>query len=102
MHLVEIFIPTTYPNRSLVTGAAFERLKDELTQKFGGVTAFTRAPADGRWRDDGGAVIADTVVIFEVMVETLDIGWWQRFKHELMEVFKQEDLMLRATHVTRI
>jgi hypothetical protein len=44
-HLIQILLPTT--PRDYVQ---FERLARGLTEKFGGVTSFIRAPAEGRWQ----------------------------------------------------
>jgi hypothetical protein len=40
----------------------YESLAQELTAKFGGVTSFSRAPAQGRWRDPGGTEHDEIIV----------------------------------------
>ena len=52
----------------------FAALRSDLTQRFEGVTAFTRAPAERVTREHGKTV-HDNIIIFEVMVESLDRDW---------------------------
>jgi hypothetical protein len=93
MHVVEIFLPTG--------GAALEaeltKLRVVLTEKFGGLTAFTRAPAQGAWRAAGSAhVEQDDVIVVEVMCESLDRAWWAKLKRELETSLKQKEILIRA------
>ena len=96
MYLVQLLLPL-YDNE----GHAFEaseyvRLRAELADRFGGVTAYTRAPARGVWKDDAGETTRDDIVIFEVMTADLDHAWWAAFRKELEERFRQDTLIVRA------
>jgi hypothetical protein len=71
-------------------------LRSELTERFGGVTAHTRAPARGLWKGDSGSTSRDDIVIFEVMTEGLDREWWTRFRRQLESRFRQESVIVRA------
>ena len=51
------------------------KIREELVARLGGVTAFSRIPAEGVWSDQGRKV-RDEVILVEVMVETLDRAWW--------------------------
>src|SRR3712207_2382683 len=62
LHLIEIFLPLARGSGAPVDHAYIRALEQELTDRFGGVTACTRAPARGRW-DDGQAVQSDDMVI---------------------------------------
>jgi len=96
MHLIEILLPLT-DNEGRAFGAGeFNRVRDELAARFGGVTAFRRAPGEGVWAE-GGAVSRDEVVIFEVMTGALDRAWWAAYRGELERRFRQEKLVVRAT-----
>lgn len=97
MHLIELLLPL-YDN----TGAALPRdrflaVRKELTERFGGLTAFTRAPAEGLWKDDGERTQRDDIVIYEVMVESVDRAWWDSYRKQLEEQFLQEHIVIRAT-----
>ena len=101
MHVIEIFLPLKRNDGSDQPRALFGELRGELVERFGGLTAFTRAPAEGLW-EDGGDVSRDQIVIFEVMAEALDEGWWRRFREGLERRFDQEEVMIRAREVRRI
>jgi hypothetical protein len=48
MHLVQILLPLNDNDGRALAKDLFETVARELTERFGGVTAYTRAPADGR------------------------------------------------------
>jgi hypothetical protein len=100
MHLIELFLPLYDNEGRAFTRAEFDRVRRELTERFGGVTAFTRVPAEGVWREDGGAVTRDEIIILEVMVDELDRDWWAQYREDLRQWFRQEKLLLRATATT--
>ena len=79
MHLIEILLPVSGPDGVEFPATKFERLARELTEKFGGVTSFTRSPAEGRWKTQGGTE-HDDIVVMEVMAETLDRDWWKTLR----------------------
>ncbi|HEX8119065.1 MAG TPA: hypothetical protein VF521_17435 [Pyrinomonadaceae bacterium] len=96
MFLVEILLPL-YDNEGRRFGAEeFDRVRDELAARFGGVTAFRRAPGEGLWRV-GGEESRDRVVSFEVMSQGLDRAWWREYRGELERRFRQEKIVARAT-----
>ena len=97
MHLVQILLPLYDNEGQRFGGDAFDRVRNELAECFGGVTAFRRAPAEGLWKDEGGAVARDEVAIFEVMAEALDRAWWAGYRAELERRFRQEKMVVRAT-----
>jgi len=102
MHVVEVFLPL-YDN----DGNAFPRthyadVRRELTDRFGGVTAFVRAPAEGLWKEEDGAVVRDDIVIYEVMDRDLDEGWWRTYGEQLRRRFRQDELLIRAAASRRL
>lgn len=84
-----------------VEGGYLAGLEAEFTDRFGGVTAFTRAPARGRWAD-GGQVQADEIVIYEVMVEALDRPWWDALRRRLEQDLGQAEVVIRAHPIERL
>ncbi len=72
------------------------RVRLELTEQFGGVTAFTLSPAVGIWEDAEGRTHRDDVVVVEVMAKSLDREWWNVYAVELAARFKQEVVVARA------
>ena len=101
MHIVEIFLPLTDNQGNAFGAELFGKVRAELVERFGGLTAFTRSPAEGIW-EEGGEVTRDEIVIFEVMDDLLDRAWWCEFRERLERDFRQEEVVVRARRVERI
>ncbi|CAA9369362.1 MAG: hypothetical protein AVDCRST_MAG68-5338 [uncultured Gemmatimonadetes bacterium] len=102
MHLVQFLLPLRDNDGRPFPSAEFDRVNRELTDRFGGVTAYLRSPARGAWREDGGDVTHDDVTIIEVMDDDLDRAWWQSYRHELEARFRQDEIIVRATQTERL
>ena len=102
MHVVEIYLPLKRTDGSDQPKRLFGNLREELVEKFGGLTAFSRAPAEGLWEAAPGDVERDQIVIFEVMTETLDRGWWKELRSRLEADFGQEEILVRASPAERL
>jgi hypothetical protein len=102
MFLVQLLLPLYDNSGQRIASAHFARVMDELTDRYGGVTAYLRSPAEGSWVQGGGAVDKDEVVMFEVMVDHLDRDWWSRYRGVLDERFAQNELVVRATAMERL
>jgi hypothetical protein len=96
MQLVQLLLPVTSTPRSQQT---LRDVRTVLTERFGGVTAYTRAPAHGVWVDETDAEVHDDVIIVEVMVEQLDRTWWTDFRKELERKLDQELIVIRASSI---
>ena len=96
MHLVQLFLPLRDNTGKAFPPALFATVRAELTEAFGGVTAYQRAPATGLWEDGDEAVQRDDLVLFEVMVESLDRAWWKRYAVDLSGRFRQDEILVRA------
>lgn len=97
MYLVQVLLPL-FDNAGLPFPAAhFRDVRHTLTARFGGMTAYTRAPAEGLWQDEGERTTRDDIVIYEVMTEALDEEWWQTWRAELEARFRQDRVVIRAT-----
>jgi hypothetical protein len=101
MHLVQILLPLCDNQGNRFGADQFGRRREELTKAFGGVTTFTRAPAQGT-TDARGAVVHDDIVVFEVMVERLDRDWWARYRQSLEQEFAQDEILIRASETQRL
>ena len=102
MHLVQILLPLRDNEGRPFPRAQFERVNEELTDRFGGVTAHLRAPASGAWREDGGDVAHDDMAIVEVMADAVDHPWWAGYRAELERRFRQDEVVIRATEIERL
>ena len=96
MFLVEILLPLYDNEGRRFAAEEFDRVRDELAGRFGGVTAFRRSPAEGIWKD-GGETSLDRIVVFEVMADSLERAWWREYREGLERRFRQERLVARAT-----
>jgi hypothetical protein len=94
-HLVQILLPVYDNAGSRFPAELYDLVRAKLTDVFGGLTAHTRAPAEGLW-DSGRTVKRDDIIVVEVMVESLDRAWWKLYKHELERLFRQDQIVLRA------
>lgn len=102
MHLIQIYLPLTDNAGASFPSAHFAYVRDTLTRQFGGLTAFTRSPAEGLWESDAAEVHRDQIVIFEVLVESVDTSWWQNYRARLEKEFEQEAIQILAQEVNRL
>jgi hypothetical protein len=96
MHLVQILLPLYDNEQNPQPGDVFRRVRSELTERFGGLTVYTRAPAEGMWKLNDNHTSRDDIVIFEVMASELDAAWWRTYRHELEARFRQDVVVIRA------
>lgn len=98
MHLVQILLPVRDNEGEPYEKSLFDEVRSDLAAHFGGVTAFSRAPASGLWETDG-KMVRDDVVIFEVMVDRLEREFWRLYRMELQSTFRQETIAVRAQRI---
>jgi hypothetical protein len=96
MHLVEIFLPLADNEGRRFGNDVYEVIERELSDRFGGVTAYRRAPASGIWKVSPTEKQHDDLVIYEVIVTELDHVWWKGYRRKLEKVFRQEALLVRS------
>jgi hypothetical protein len=101
MHLVEILLPLTDQTGRPFPAEYFDALAGRLAEKFGGVTSFLRAPAEGRWHN-GALTENDDIAVLEVMVREFERPWWTSLRAELEHLFQQEAVVIRATAIDLI
>ena len=102
VHLVEILLPVYDREGRPFAAGLYAKLREELVERFGGLTAFSRAPAEGFWEPEAGERSRDDIVIFEVMAAALDRDWWSGFREELERRFDQDEIVIRASRVERL
>ena len=102
MHLIEIFLPLADNQGHEQPSALFDQVRQELAERYGGLTAFTRSPAKGLWQGDDNQRQQDDIVIYEVMSDSLDRGWWRAYKVDLERRFKQQEIVIRVHQVEMI
>ncbi|AKH37726.1 MULTISPECIES: hypothetical protein [Nitrosomonas] len=93
MKLVQLLLPLNDNLGKKFPKKLFRDIKEELTKKFNGVTAFSQSPAEGVWKDKG-YVQKDQIIIYEVMTAEFDYNWWHDFIHKLEAKLNQEKIVL--------
>lgn len=102
-HLVQILLPTHMRKGVAVAPEEFARVRVELTERFGGVTAYTRSPATGLWKKaDDDTIERDQVIMVEVVVEVFDREWWAGYRDQLETRFGQEEVHVRVLAMEQI
>ena len=102
MNLVQLLLPVQDEHGRAYPRTLYDELARRLTEQFGGVTAYTRAPATGLWEAASGETVREQVVVYEVMVEQLDAGWWGELRADLEAQFAQQELVIRVHAIRRL
>ena len=101
VHMIEILLPLADNEGESFEAGLFAKVREELIDHFGGLTAFTRSPAEGLWEQKGERS-RDEIIIFEVMADWIDRSWWRTYRAELERRFRQDEIMIRAREVDRL
>ena len=75
------------------------RTRTELVERFGGLTAYIQAPAQGIWTAPSGQREIDEIVMVEILVERFDRSWWRSYVDTLARRFQQDTIHVRALQV---
>ncbi|MCQ2031900.1 hypothetical protein EA797_04150 [Stutzerimonas zhaodongensis] len=99
MYLIQLLLPLYDNDGESLPKSLFAEVRDELVQQFGGLTAYSRAPARGLWCEDDDETVRDDLIIHEVMAEGIDRTWWAAYRTSLEARLRQEQIMIRAHRV---
>lgn len=102
MYLIHILLPLNDNDGRPHGRELFRAVADELTEKFGGLTAHTRAPAEGLWKGGRSGKSKDEIVIYEVMARKLEKAWWRNYRRGLEGRFRQAEVIVRAHPVEQL
>jgi len=102
MYLVQILLPLCDRNAKPLPRELFDQVALELAERFGGMTAYARAPARGLWEARTGRTERDDVIVHEVMADALDEHWWAEYRRTLEARFEQDELVIRALPLQRL
>ena len=80
----------------------FARVRVELMERFGGVTAYSRSPATGLWKSPDDDIERDQVIMVEVVVDVYDREWWSQYREQLEQWFGQEEVHARAIAIEQV
>lgn len=93
MYMVRFYLPLRDNAGEAFPSSMFSAVEAELSARFGGVTAHLESPASGLWREEGKMHV-DEVVIFEVILQAADRGWWSAYRTRLERDFRQKRILL--------
>lgn len=96
MNMVQLLLPLWSNSGERFPKYLFDQVSKELMDEFSGLTAHTQAPASGLWEEDDGKTVHDEIIIYEVMVERLDVLWWSEYRRLLEGRFIQNKLIIRS------
>ncbi len=99
MHLVQILLPLT--GEPDTVRMLLSQVRQELVSRFGGVTLYRYAPAEGLWEDHGD-MEEDRIVLAEVMTDALDNEWWAVYRETLEARFEQDEIVIRVLTMARL
>jgi hypothetical protein len=99
MHLIQILLPIYDNEGHELPHEIYRAIGDELVARFSGLTAFTRAPAEGYWAPQDDEAKRDDIMVFEVMAETIDREWWRRYRADLEKRLRQEAIVIRTHRI---
>lgn len=99
MYLIQLLLPLYDNDGEPLPKSLFAEVRAELVQQFGGLTAYSRAPARGLWCEDDDETVRDDLIINEVMAEAIDRTWWVAYRASLEARLRQEQIMIRAHRV---
>jgi hypothetical protein len=100
--VIQLLLPLTTNDGGRRSQEQLADVRSTLTARFGGVTAYSRAPAEGLWVTNDTGVSRDDVIVVEVMAQELDRAWWTDYRKELQRQFEQEEIVIRAWEAERI
>ena len=102
MYLIQLLLPLNDNDGQRLPGALFQEVREELVARFGGLTAFSRAPVEGLYQDEAEGVEDDDLLVYEVMTEALDRAWWADYRRRLETAFRQREILIRAQPTERL
>lgn len=102
MFLIHVLLPLNANDGQPLPRDTFSLVRAELQKKFGGLTVYSRAPAEGLWQENSVETVRDNIVLFEVMTDDLDRDWWREYRIQLEQRFRQQELVIRAQEIERL
>jgi len=102
MFTIQILLPVRNNAGTPFPRSTFDQVSRTLTERFGGVTAYIRAPASGAWQDETGQVKMDDIVVYEVLTTDLDRDWWSDYRKTLEGLFQQEEIVIYGQKVWKL
>ena len=97
--LIQVFLPLSDHNGHSFPGEWYKQISTSLTERFGGVTIYQRAPVTGLWKEEEQHTVRDDLIIYEVMVDKVQKDYWEPFKKQLEQQFRQDSILIRSSPI---
>jgi hypothetical protein len=102
VYLIQMLLPLRDNEGEPFPRQEFDRVRRELTERFGGATFYARSPAVGVWKDDDGDVSRDEIVVAEAMAAHLEREWWRLYRETLERRFRQDEIVVRSMRCDKL
>lgn len=99
---VQLFIPQNDEKGRPFPPSYFTKLNEELKDKFDGFTVYSRSPAEGIWKEEGGDTISDQMLVYEVLTHSADGSYFQELKPRLEKRFGQTEILILLSQVRKV
>jgi len=100
--LIQLLLPLNDSQGTAFSEGLFKDVQVQLTEKFGGLTVYQRSPAEGYWKDGSSPVVQEAMLVHEVLTGNIDEGFWNHLKSTLCKKFKQEDILITSSRISKI
>ncbi len=85
----EIYLPLKFNDGRAVPGELFTQVRDELLEKYGGLTLLPPdSPVEGWWKSEG-VLYKDDIVIYKVTTDDDEDLFFIQYQKELAHRFDQ-------------
>ena len=97
MYIVNIYLPQVNNAGMLFNEEIYLNIRQELIQKFGGLTQYDQMPAIGYWKENADKPIhKDLVIHYEVICHRLTKKYWAELRTRLEHIFQQTQVLIVA------
>lgn len=97
--LFQILLPLFNRDGEPIAVEYYKDLRAELTQHFGGLTTYSRAPATGVWKDPNDDLAVDKIIVYEVISDERNLKYWKNLKNALEKKFDQDEILIRCLNI---
>jgi inorganic pyrophosphatase len=98
---LELFLPVSKNDGGNFPDSHYSDLEKELTERFGGVTIYSRGAVEGKWKAKGAST-SEPMVVYEVLLSELEKTYWTTLKKRLEKKFSQKEIMVFHSPVMRV
>jgi hypothetical protein len=92
--LYELYLPLTYNNGRQIEAEKFDLTRRELVDRFDGLTSTPPGfPLQGWWRA-AGTVVRDNIVIWTVLTQGDENGFFRNYKEVLKQRLDQKEILI--------